>query len=91
MHELKSITKDVTTLTDSLREVRPKLEAVTQMELAIKAAHKRMDAQQKTIDGLRERSHELAGWITSMRARMEGVGEKFTTQWVLPNMPKDEE
>lgn len=43
------------------------------------------------IQGLRERSHELANWITAIRLEMERHGSKFATNWSLKKIETPEE
>jgi uncharacterized coiled-coil protein SlyX len=78
----------LTQVTEQLKEYQPKLEVVNFMEKRIDACFKRIDEQQVTISGLRERSHDMASFMTRMQLHVERVG--FTEKFELKPINKKE-
>lgn len=65
------MSKDVGSIAETLKEAKPKLESLGFMDKRIDAAFKRIDEQQAIINGLRERSHDLASFITRLQLHVE--------------------
>ena len=80
----------LTQVTTQLKEYQPKMEVVNFMEKRIDACFKRIDEQQATINGLRERTHDMASFIARLQLHVERLSGLPSEKFELKPITKKE-